>query len=439
MNDPYPKQKHNLLAFATDYVFFALAMGAINLNTILPAFAAQLGAPKTVVGALVTVALVFWTLPQLFAGNVVSRVEDKKALMMRMVLIGRPAILAVAALIGLTHAQPPGLILATLFAAFAVFLGTDAFAAIAWFDLLGRAFPPEKRGGYIGLWQVGKGAGLLGVAALVGFILSDSGPHYPLNYALLFAIAGALLMVSVFGLSQIHDNRSASSEPATTVIAWRDFGRHLVQLWKQDSRLRHISIARTLFTLSTMAFPFYILYATEKLHFTEQVIGVFIVAQTGGVLVAGLVLGRVADRYGAQRAIQIGALLALTAPILALTIAFAGQNVAGILRNAYAWIYICIGLADNLIMLGYLNYTIDITPPGQRSIYMGIFNALATIGVLGPTIAGWLLSRTSYPVLFGVTLAIGTAALALAFSLPASRELAQPVPQAAAPAPADHK
>jgi MFS family permease len=188
-----------------------------------------------------------------------------------------------------------------------------------------------------------------------------------------------------------------------------------------------------------MAFPFYILYATEKLHFTEQVIGVFIVAQTGGVLVAGLVLGRVADRHGAQRAIQIGALLALTAPILALTIAFAGQNVAGILRNAYAWIYICIGLADNLIMLGYLNYTIDITPPGQRAIYMGIFNALATIGVLGPTIAGWLLSRTSYPVLFGVTLAIGTAALALAFSLPASRELAQPVPQAAAPAPADQK
>ncbi len=118
----------------------------------------------------------------------------------------------------------------------------------------------------------------------MGFILSESGPPYPFNYALLFAIAGLLLLVSMFGLSLIYDNRSPASEPTTTVIAWRDFGRHLARLWKQDSRLRHISIARVLFTLSTMAFPFYVLYATEKLHFTEQVIGVFIVAQTGGVL-----------------------------------------------------------------------------------------------------------------------------------------------------------
>ncbi len=426
MADRDREQRHNFLAFATDYIFFATAMGVINSNTVLPTFATQLGASTTVVGALVTVLSVCWTLPQLIAGNVVSRFERKKPLMLRMALIGRPLLLALGVLIALTRAQPPGLILVALFGAFALFLGIDSFSAVSWFDILGRAFPPERRGGYIAVWQVGKSVMLLGISALVGFILSEGGPPFPYNYALLFCIAGVFLLIAVFGLSRIHEPPPASGEATTTYVAWRDFGRHVTRLWREDARLRRISIARVLFTLSTMAFPFYILYATDELHFSAQIIGVFIAAQTVGMLVASIALGRIADRYGAHRTIQVGALLAISAPILALVIVFTPRGQVGILRDAYAWIYICMGLSENLLMLGYLNYAVDIAPVSQRAIYMGTFNALATIGVFGPTIGGWLLSRTSYAVLFAVALACGIGALALAFHLPAVRVHAHP-------------
>lgn len=413
------EQRRNFLAFATDYIFFATAMGVINSNTVLPTFATRLGASTTVVGALITVFSVCWTLPQLIAGNVASRFERKKPLMLRMALIGRPMMLALGVLIALTQAQPSWLILVALLGAFSLFLGADSFSAVSWFDILGRAFPPERRGGYIALWQVGKSVMLLGVSALVGFVLSESGPPFPYNYALLFSVAGILLLIAVFGLSHIHEPPPVSGEAATTYVAWRDFGCHVVRLWWEDARLRRISIARVLFTLSMMAFPFYILYATDELHFSAQIIGVFIAAQTVGMLVASITLGRIADRHGAYRTIQIGALLAVSAPILALIAVFAPGERVNVLRNAYAWIYICMGLSENLMMLGYLNYAVDIAPPSQRAIYMGTFNALATIGVFGPTIGGWLLNRTSYAVLFAVALACGIGAFALAFSLPA--------------------
>ena len=97
------------------------------------------------------------------------------------------------------------------------------------------------------------------------------------------------------------------------------------------------------------------------------------------------------------------------------------------LRWLYVWIYVCIGLADNLIMLGYLNYMFDIIPAGQRPIYMGAFNAIGAIGVLGPSIAGWLLGLTSYAVLFAISLGFGLLTLGLAIRLPRVRGIVEPV------------
>jgi MFS family permease len=167
-----------------------------------------------------------------------------------------------------------------------------------------------------------------------------------------------------------------------------------------------------------MSFPFYVLYATDTLAVPDQTIGVFIFAQTVGASLASLFLGRLADRQGAQRVIVVGTIVAITAPILALAFALGGLT----LRWAYVWIYICIGLVDNLIMLGYLNYLLDIAPPGQRTIYMGTFSAIGAIGVLGPTIAGWLLGLTSYSFLFAISLGFGLLTLAVMARLPRVRD-----------------
>ncbi len=417
----YPELRRNWLAFGLDFVFFGIAMAFISPTTVLPSLATGLGASKTLIGLLVTLYYLAWDLPQLVAGNIIRLHANKKPVLLKATYLGRPMILGYAFLLLLTDAKPPWLSLAGLFAVIIVMFSSDAFAAIAWFDLLGRAFPPERRGGYLAIWQLIKGVGVLGVAALVRIVLGPAGIPFPRNYALLFGAAGIALIISVVGLAAIHEPPPDVDQAEVPHIAWRDLGKHLGILWRQDMRLRRATVARILLAMSTMASPFYVLFATEELGFLNRAIAFFISAQTIGSLGGSLLLGHIADRHGSGRVIQMGTVLVLSAPVLALIIALTESGVSGPLRTVYLWIYISLGIAENVGILGFLNYVLDATPPAERTMYMGVTNTVSSVGVLGPVIAGWLLTLTSYPALFAVAALSGIGALWLAFGLPPSR------------------
>lgn len=420
---PYPRERYNLLVMGSEYVLFALAMGFLSPNIILPAFAAELGASEAAIGVIITILTMMWYLPQVIAGNVSARHEHKKPLLMKVILYGRPITLAVPFVIALTKGDPAWLTLGVIIVAYGLFFGADAFAAIPWLDILRRAFPPEKRGRYVASWQVVKAVALLGASAAVSYLLGANGPSFPTNYAAIFGAVSVCLAAS-FGLTSLFvELPNQGDEPPTTHVAWRDFGAHLVQMWRVDRRLRLITAVRVLYTLSEMAFPFYILYAQRKLGFPAGTLGLFILAQTVGMSLASVVLGRLADRHGAQRAIQVGTALVGTAPLLALALSVLNVGPGSAARYAFVWVYVCIGLAENLVILAFLNYLFDAAPSGQNTIYMGAFNTLTSIGLLGPALGGWLLGRTSYPVLFATALGLAAATFALALRLPRAREM----------------
>jgi MFS family permease len=418
----YPKHKRNLVAFGIDYVAFGLALGAMNLNTVLPAFAAELGASTRVIGAILTILYLAWGLPQVIAANITSRLKKKKPFLIKVVLLSRPVTLAVPIVIFLTHGTPVWLNLLVVLLTFAVFFLTDAFAAVPWFDMLARAFHEDTRGRVMSAWQIITAISMLGISALIGFILGDSGPGFPENYAYLFLTAACLLILSSIGMLAIHEVDDQKGEPETTYIPWKDYGQHILELWKGNERFRQIVTARVMFSLSGMAFPFYVLYATESLQFSERVIGLFVLATTVGTSVSSFLLGRVADKHGAQRTVQIGSVLMVTMPILAILFTLLDGHIGGVIRYAYVWIYVCMGMGDALVMIGHYNYVFDIAAPGHRPIYVGTYGALISIGVLGPVIAGWLVSVTSYRVLFIVSLVAGLVGLIPAFRLIPARD-----------------
>jgi predicted MFS family arabinose efflux permease len=272
------------------------------------------------------------------------------------------------------------------------------------------------------IWQILTALLMLGISALISYVLGDAGPAFPNNYAFLFLTAATLLILSSIGMLAIYEVPDQKGEPETTYIPWKDYGRHIFSLWKEGKQFRQIVSARMLFSLSGMAFPFYVLYATDGLDFSEQVIGVFVLATTIGTLVSSFLLGRVSDKYGAQRTIQIGSVLMVTAPLLALIFTLMEGQIGGIVRYAYVWIYVCMGVADIVVMIGHYNYVFDIATPGHRPIYVGTYAAMISIAVLGPVFAGWLVSVTSYRVLFMVSLTAGLLGLIPAFRLMPARD-----------------
>lgn len=422
MAENYPHQTRNFFAFGSDAFFFSLAYtGFVNPAVVLPAFMARIGGSAESIGLVLSLISLGWCLPQIVGGNFISRIRRKKPFAVRIALAGRMAIPLFAFLLAWTGGEPAFLVLGALCLAFILFLGTDGFATIAWMDMLGHALPPQKRGSYISIWQAVSSIAILGIAQLVAFILGSDGPQFPQNYEMLFGFASILFMFSALGTLSIFEPHPAQDAPQPPHIPWRDLGGHILHLLRSDERLRRLVTARVIFSFAMMAFPFFVLFATEKLQLPGEALGTFITAQTIGTMVGGLALGRVADRYGPQRAVQIGAVLVTTAPILGLVLAARTWWLISSVTLIYIWIYICSGLANNLLFLGFGNYLLDIAPAEQRTIYLGTMNAINSLGVIASFVAGWLLDLTSYSVLFGVTLAFCLTALILAIRLPKAR------------------
>jgi hypothetical protein len=57
-----PHLRHNVVALGVDYAFFMTGLAFASAATILPAFAAWLGAPNVVIGAIPAVMTMGWFL-----------------------------------------------------------------------------------------------------------------------------------------------------------------------------------------------------------------------------------------------------------------------------------------------------------------------------------------------------------------------------------------
>ncbi|MGH7416426.1 MAG: MFS transporter, partial [Candidatus Rokuibacteriota bacterium] len=58
--------RHNFLALGLDYSCFLIGMSFASQATILPAFAAHLGASNVLIGSIPAVMMLGWFLPSLF-------------------------------------------------------------------------------------------------------------------------------------------------------------------------------------------------------------------------------------------------------------------------------------------------------------------------------------------------------------------------------------
>jgi len=423
MSPVYPRSRWNLFAFGSDTILFSIAYsGFLNPTVIIPAFLATTGANTTIVGLVLTLISLAWSLPQFIGGNVLGRFPRKKPVVLTAAIGGRIFIPGFVILMSVTGGNPPGLMSVGLCVALMIFLCGDGFATIGWLDMLTRAFPSEKRGSYIAIWQAVSSVGILGASALVTVVLANNGPAFPQNYIIIFGCGAIMFFLSVVGSISIHEPPQAGDAPATTHVPWDELATHLLTIWRTDARLRKLASARVVFSFAMMAFSYFALFATDVLHLPADVLGQFIGAQTVGTMIGGLVLGRVADRYGPHRSIQIGALIMLTTPILGLLMSTRTWWMTSWLNWMYIWIYICTGLVNNLLFLGFGSYLMDIAPSGQRTIYIGAVNAINSIGVVAPLVAGWLLTISSYTVLFVVTLVFCVIALVMVFRLPHSRD-----------------
>jgi MFS family permease len=408
--------RRNTAASMADSGGFGAALGFIGYSTVLPTMALALTKSEPFVGFITTIWTGLWLLPQLPAGRRLAGRPYNKPALAKAAFFSRIslALFAVALALNLNTTVLAVMLPITLI----LFRGLDAVAAVAWFDVISKMFPPHVRGKILGWTQSSAFAAQFVSAFVVAWALSESGPIFPYNYALLMGLAALCVMASWVAMTFYVEPRGEVVSNPLAQLRLRD---HVGHILKTDRAFRLNSIGRILIGGSGFALPFYVVQATQILNVPTDTIGLFLIAQTIGGVAASLILGSISQKRGSHIVIRSTMLLALIPPIMALLLNLFARENATLATIGTVGIFVAMGATDGSFLLGFLQHVLDIAPPGQRTAYTGLSNTIGGLTVIAPTIGGLLLQATSFPALFIVTMLTPLAGLLVALRIPNPR------------------
>jgi len=397
--------RRNFRLFLIDSIAFTVAMGIIGPSTVIPDFIRRLTDSEVLIGLSSSLFDIGWMLPQLFMARYLVRVERKKWWFAGPNLVVRFAIPAFAVIILLLGAERRGAILIAFLICYGIAAVGDGIVGVPWVDLVGSSLDDRRRARMFGLGNAAVGVTILGLAPLAGYILSESGPDFPNNYALLFAISGVLFVITVPIVMPIRE--LPGGKPVETVPPLGEYLPGLVRVLRRDAPFRAVVIARVLVALATLAAPFYIGFATEHLGLSSnEAVSRLLLMQTLGSVFGALAFSRFGE--GHSLLFMEGALgFAIAQPALALIASAVGP----------APLYLAFlmgGVALGCLGISFINWVILYATPEQRPVYAGLFNSMSAVGLLvAPLLGGALVELVSYEAAFVVALLSLVGALAV--------------------------
>ncbi|HLY26472.1 MAG TPA: hypothetical protein VKQ72_09045, partial [Aggregatilineales bacterium] len=262
-SNPERFYRRNFFFFLTDGILFSVAMGIIGPTTVIPDFVRHLTNSEILIGLSGSLFDICWTLPQLFIARHIVRAERKKWWFVGPNIPVRFVILTFAVITILLGRDRPEAILLAFLICYAIAGLGDGIVGVPWADLTGTSLDERWRARMFGIMAAGSGVIMLGLAPLISLILSNNGPTFPNNYALLFGAAGVLFAMSTVPTLFIHELPGGKS--VDRIPSFREYLPLLGRVLKADVPFRSMILTRMLTSLFAMAGPFYIGFATAKL------------------------------------------------------------------------------------------------------------------------------------------------------------------------------
>jgi MFS family permease len=421
IEDPLPPHyAWNARAITADSALLGFAMSFFSATTVLPSFISTLTGSEVIVGVASGLNTGAWLLPQLAVASIAARLPRKKPLLLTGACVARPLFLFLALATLLFAQSRPTLTLAILLAVITFYNAFDAMTSVAWFDLLARLIPPTRRGRVLGLSQVIGGVGGIGAGLVVRFVLSERSPWaYPANYAVLFVLTATCLMIGAVALSLLREPRSAIADHQ--VPSLRQVVASLPRILTHDRAFRRLVVVRWMYGFVTVANAFYILYATKHLGLAPDVAGLFIAAQVTGMLMSGLVIGTLQDRYGPLVHMRTMIATSTLPPILALLLGPLAVVLGKAILYPYLLVNLILGLYSSLFGMPFANWILEYVEEARRPLYIGMINTLGAVAMIAPALGGWIARSVSYPAVFGLSILFSITALIVSLRLPNTR------------------
>jgi MFS family permease len=256
-----------------------------------------------------------------------------------------------------------------------IFLYTIAMAffglyILVWTDLMAKVIPLEHRGNYFGIRNFLSSLATAGAGIIAGKIIQAY--LYPWGYAISFFLAFVIHFADLWLLAKTIEEPSPKvAKKATILEKIKDIPKYM----REDNNFARYCVARTMASFIVVGFPFYILFAQERLALDPRAaaaaVGTFTFAQVASRAVGNLIWGKVSQRSGYKSPLEMACLI------------IGAVSVASAYISTYTGFIIALlvaGLGSAGFFLSSLNILMEFGKPHQRTTYIGIANAVVGLG-----------------------------------------------------------
>ena len=400
---------------------FRFAETLIDPPLILTWFVSQLTSSNLLIGLVAPMGNAGWFLPQIFVSTRIQRMERKMPSYTLAAVIRTIAWVLLAAAVWLV--DDPRLLLVGFFALYAIARLSAGLAGLTFFDVVAKTIPARRRGSFFAWRQLLGGLLGLGGGWIVKMLLNHPALPFPRGHAVLFLLYCAVMAPALAAFALIREPPGpVVAEPVTLGEQLRRAGR----LWRTDRVYRRYIAARLSLAMANIALPFYGIYAKNVLGAPEGMVGVYVVARVGALLLSNLLWGRLSDERGNRLVMR---LVSLGSGLAALS-ALALVGMMGLLRPQGAWLpYLALPLffLDGAMLpaqiLSGSNFLLELVPGAKRPLYLGLSNTLMGVVVLISGLGGLVVDFFGFAGLFAVSLGLCLAGYVFASGLPEPREM----------------
>lgn len=377
-----------------DITFITLGLSLISRETIMPLLVSQMTDSKIAIGLIPAIYSLGFYLPQLLTANYAEQLKWKKPFVMLLGGLGeRVPYLIIGLVIWALALRAPTLTLLLFFLLLATTAFTNGLATPAWFTLIGKVLPVNRRGIFFGL-SGGLGAlmGMVG-AYFVGQILDSQA--YPNNFAILFGMAFLFMAISWVGLAL---NREPESPVVKQQVSLVRYLKQLPHLLRGHPNYRRFLLSYAGSKLGAMAIGFFLVYGDTRFDLSGTQVGLLTGVLIAGQAVMNLAWGWVADRRG-HKVVLIGSAFALA---LATLTAWLASSITALIVT-FALVGVAIAGDD----VSKFNIILEFATPEEHPTYIGLTNTLlAPVVTLAPLLGGWLATWLGYHGMFLVAMTL---------------------------------
>lgn len=389
------ENRRNFWLGVTNGILYAGAEALTDPSLVLTYFISLLTSSKFLVGLVAPIRIGGWFLPQLLVSGFTQRQERKLRIYS---WLGVPRAIAWGLMVlVLWFVTDPGLLLALFFAFLIVYSLAEGVAGLSFMDVVGKVIPLHRRGAFFGARRLLGGIFALAASVVVGWSLSEkTGLAFPHNFALLFGLSFAFISLALYAFARIDEPVEPVTQERVSVSAQI---RRASGLPRQNPTYGRFLSARLLMVIADMTVPFYVVFAKESLGAPAGLVGVYLATMTLLSLLSNLWAARTSDRGGNRDLLLVACVVGLTSPALALL--FDWWRGPALL---FAIVFALSGVYNTAAWVAHTNFLLEIAPPGDRPIYVGMANTLVGMAILASSGGGALVDWLGFSALFGLAL-----------------------------------